>query len=73
MKQTTCRFKLTSRTSAGDGQSSLVFDPDYADDRNKEWAKYTPGGQLKLTVLDEVAEAFEPGTAYELLIRPTGE
>jgi hypothetical protein len=67
--QTSMKFRLTSVTDAGDGQKAVVFDPDYGDGRNAEWAKYTPGAQLKATVLNEVAENWEPGAAYEVLIR----
>jgi hypothetical protein len=49
-----------------DGQVSLTFGADYNDDRNKAWAKYTPGLTVNMTVTDEVAGKFELGGRYLL-------
>lgn len=60
------KIKLQGKNENND-QVTLTFVPDYADDRNKEWAKYTPALSLSLSVLPEVAERFEEGAAYTLL------
>lgn len=49
-----------------DGQTALAFSADYADERNKEWSKYTPALSVGMTVLDSVAENFEQGGRYLL-------
>jgi len=67
---TTAKIKVTVKNPVSDGQTSLTFGADYADDRNKEWAKYTPGLTVMMTVLDSVAERFEVGQAYTLTFSP---
>lgn len=66
MSNITAKIKLNSKSESSDGQVQLNFGADYADERNKEWAKYTPGLSLTMTVLDEVADKFEQGAAYTL-------
>lgn len=63
---TTAKIKCSSKLEPSDGQVSLGFAADYADERNKEWAKYTPALSVSMTVLESVAERFEPGKAYTL-------
>lgn len=60
---TTAKLTLSSMTDINE-QVQLSFVPDYADGRNKEWAKYTPALSLSMTVLPEVAERFTSGQAY---------
>ena len=50
-----------SHASSANGETTLEFSPDYTDDRNKEWAKYTPSLKFRMIVLDEVAEGLEYG------------
>lgn len=69
----TARMKLNSKGVSNDGQTSLFFGADYEDGRNKEWAKYTPGLSISMTVLDEVADLFEAGKPYTLTFTPTPE
>lgn len=47
-------------------ETNLVFYADYSDERNKEWAKYTPALSLNMTVLNSVADGFEQGASYLL-------
>lgn len=63
-KKTTAKVKLASAEPQGN-QTLLRFEPDYADDRNQEWAAATPHLQLSMTVKGDVASNFEPG-AYTL-------
>ena len=57
---------LYNKGPAVDGQVPLTFTADYSDDRNKEWAKYTPGLSVNMTVIEAVAENFEQGGRYLL-------
>ncbi len=42
-----------------------------SDDVNKAWSRWTPGGQLSLTISEEGAQGhFEPGRCYYLDISP---
>jgi hypothetical protein len=52
-------------------QVQLQFVPDYEDDRNKEWAKYTPGLSFSMTVLPEIGEKFEVGEKITFYAEPT--
>lgn len=62
---TTLKLKLASKSDAGSGQTRLVFQADYDDEKNKEWAKYTPVLNLDFVVLNEVSVAqHEVGTTY---------
>ena len=65
----TAKVKCAQKVETGEGddrQATLTFQADYADDRNKEWAKYTPSLQLGMTVIGSVADRFEAGKAYTL-------
>lgn len=54
-------------TGEGDARQAVVtFGADYADDRNKEWAKYTPHLQLAITLNGPAADHFEQGKRYDL-------
>jgi hypothetical protein len=67
--QIVCSAKVscTAKAPAGEGQTRLGFSPDYLDGRNAEWAKYTPGLTLAMTVLDRVADKIAMGQAITLL------
>jgi hypothetical protein len=62
----TAKVKLQRKEPNGEASVRLVFVPDYADGRNAEWAYYTPGLMLDMTVKGEVADRFEQGGAYTL-------
>ncbi|NWL32965.1 hypothetical protein [Paenarthrobacter nitroguajacolicus] len=66
MGKTTAVATLYSKTDAGNGQTALAFCADYNDERNKEWAKYTPGLSVGMTVIESVGEQFEQGETYLL-------
>lgn len=57
---------LYTKGESADGQTPLSFSADYSDERNKEWAKYTPALTINMAVLDSVAENFEQGGRYIL-------
>lgn len=67
----TAKVKCTRRDVQPDGQVLLEFQPDYNDGRNKEWAKYTPGLSLTMTVRDESVGQFELNQPYTLQFVPT--
>jgi hypothetical protein len=73
MKRVTAKVELRGMSSNGDGQTALEFGPDYHDDRNKEWAKYTPALSLSMIVLDSVAEHFAQGGKYTLTFEKSEE
>jgi hypothetical protein len=66
----TAKVKVSNKAPAYEGVTSLAFQPDYADDRNKEWAAATPTLSLAMTVKDSVAEHFELGQAFTLTFEP---
>lgn len=66
MTQITAVATLYTKGESSLGQTSLAFSADYNDERNKEWAKYTPGLSIQMTVKDSVAEKFEKGGRYLL-------
>lgn len=65
-----CNRKEVQAEGTESEQVQLEFGADYADGRNKEWAKFTPGLSLTLTVKPEVAGHFEQGGHYTLTFTP---
>lgn len=61
----TCAVKDESG-EGDDRRTRLVFGPDYAPGRNAEWAYFTPGLSLDMTVRGPVGDAFVQGRAYTL-------
>ncbi len=75
MADVTAKIKCTGKSPTEDGedaQVSLTFGPDYADGRNQEWAKYTPGLSLTMGVKASVAEHFEVGDTFTLTFSKEG-
>lgn len=64
-KRFTAKVVVESRVEHGE-QVSLQFRPDYAEGRNAEWAKATPGLALGMTVKAEIAEDVAVGDEYTL-------
>lgn len=65
----TAKATCTQKVETGEGdarQAVVTFQADYADDRNKEWAKYTPHLQLAMTLNGPAADHFEQGEPYTL-------
>lgn len=61
----------TARIDAGKvTQDQITLAPVYGDE-NKPWSKYTPCGQLQLTITNpDVIGSFTPGQAYFIDITP---
>lgn len=70
MSSITAKVRVQSKTPLSDGQTVLNINADYADERNKEWAKYTPALGLTMTVLDSVAERFDVMQTFTLTFTP---
>jgi hypothetical protein len=68
--KTTAKVALARKEEAGDDQFQLTFSADYADERNKEWAKYTPYLNLVMTVKSTVADHFQLGDRFTLVFEP---
>lgn len=66
----TAKVKVAGKGDVVDGQVALSFTADYADERNKEWAKYTPALSLQMTVLESVADKFAVGQPFTLTFTP---
>lgn len=72
----TAKVKCNSKVVQGEGDNryaQLSFGPDYANDRNKEWALATPTLSLSMNVRGEVADRFESSKAYTLTFTETDE
>lgn len=68
-KMVTAKVLCQNKAESGEGEDRTVnvtFVPDYADDRNKEWARWTPGLSLSIGLKGAVADRFEQGKAYTL-------
>lgn len=68
----TAKIVCTSKAESGE-QVNVSFGADYADERNKEWARYTPGLSLTMGLKGSVAEKFEVGKAYTLTFEENPE
>lgn len=69
----TAKIICNSKQESGDGDDRTVnvsFGADYADDRNKEWARWTPGLSLTMGLRGAVADRFEVGKPYLLTFTP---
>lgn len=64
--KTTAVAALYNKDDRQLGQTTLFFQADYNDERNKAWAMYTPALAVQMTVLDSVAEQFTQGGRYVL-------
>ena len=65
----TAKIICQSKTETGEGDdrtATVTFAPDYADGRNAEWARWTPGLSLTIGLRGSVADRFEVGKAYTL-------
>ena len=60
---TTMKMKVTS-VRPDNGQVSVLMNADYADEKNKEWAKYTPAASYIFSVKEELADEFPVGASF---------
>jgi hypothetical protein len=68
----TGRSELTG-VSKGEGvtQVNVTLQPVYDDGKNSEWSKWTPSGQLQMTITNPAAyEQFKLGQAYFVDLTP---
>ncbi|HEV7651323.1 MAG TPA: hypothetical protein VGP26_24500 [Actinophytocola sp.] len=60
-----CTSKLI--TGSGEHQTTTVgFQPDYAEGRNKEWAAATPTLDLRIGLRGDLADRFDLDKSYTL-------
>jgi hypothetical protein len=65
----TAKIVCQSKSQTGDAEDPqfvVSFRPDYDDDRNKEWSRYTPAMSMSMTLKGAVADRFEVGKAFTL-------
>jgi len=76
MNKTRCKFVCNSYTVSGSGENrikSFSFMPVYSGSpENEEFFKWTPGGDLSLSVVNPDVE-FEPDKEYYIDIIEAGE
>lgn len=63
------RAVITGKSVAGE-VTALTLGPDYADDRNGEWAQNTPSYATQMAVRNELAEDLEVGQEVEVTLVP---
>jgi hypothetical protein len=69
----TAKIVCNNKQEAGEGDDRTVnvsFNADYADNRNREWTRWTPGLSLTMGLRGAVADRFEVGKAYTLTFAP---
>lgn len=69
MVRVTAKVVCQAKVESGEGEDRQVlvnFAPDYADDRNKEWSRWTPALSLSMTLKGAVADHFVPQGKYTL-------
>lgn len=62
------RLNETLTAEGAVDQVTAYFSPDYEDDRNKEWSKYTPALSLTMTLKGEVAKRFNAGQKWTMTL-----
>jgi len=71
----TAKVIVSAKLEQGEGedrQVTVTFRPDYDDDRNKEWSRYTPALSLSMTLKGAVADKCEVDNRYTLNFEPVG-
>lgn len=63
------RAVITGMSVAGE-VTALTLGPDYADDRNQEWAQATPSFATQMAVRNDLAEELEVGQEVEITLAP---
>lgn len=71
--QFTAKVQVSSVQEGSPGPVAVVFQPDYADGRNKEWAQATPSLALSMTIKPELAELLRQGQRFTLTFTPEDE
>ncbi|MFE9834091.1 hypothetical protein ACFYP4_02910 [Streptomyces sp. NPDC005551] len=69
----TAKALVTDKRQWGEGEdrgATIGFGVDYADDRNREWAYYTPSLSVQMSVRGDVADHFEIGQPFTLTFTP---
>lgn len=65
------KFRCSSVTKYEEQENVILAPVTDDNEDNKKWSKWTPSGQLELTITNEACwGAFEPGKEYLLDIAP---
>ncbi|HJW36567.1 MAG TPA: hypothetical protein VJ769_08005 [Actinomycetes bacterium] len=67
-KHVTAKLRVVGKTQVGSDQTQVSFQPDYQNDRNKDWAAATPALTLSMTMLTTVADLFNQGEAIDMTL-----
>lgn len=67
-KHVTAKLKVAGKTQVGSDQTQVSFQPDYQDDRNKDWAVATPALNLSMTMRTDIADLFTQGEALDMTL-----
>lgn len=73
-----CRVVRKTQYTNVDGkevtQETVALQPVYEDGANSQWSKYTPSGEISLTITNpEAYKQFELGKAYFVDFSPADE
>lgn len=60
----TARVVCSSVTAFQSGRTTVKFQADYQDGRNKEWADSTPSLEFAMSLAPSAAHLFEAGKKY---------
>ena len=60
----TAKAVVTNNIDNLNDTATVTFAADYADERNKEWSRYTPWLKFDLNVKPEVAQNIQVGKTY---------
>jgi hypothetical protein len=59
------KFFVQERTETASGQDRVVLGAVCRGEDNKEWSKYTPSGQITMTIKNDLATSqFDPGKEF---------
>lgn len=66
----TAKIKVTGKGPVINQQVALSFNADYLDERNQEWAYYTPALNVHMTAKESVANLFGVNQSFTLVFIP---
>ena len=66
MTDFTAKVKVCGKSKSGQGEYRILFDGDYADGANKEWALATPAINIGMNIKPELAAKLHEGHSVTL-------
>ncbi len=76
MIRMSAKLNCASKTESGvgdDRQVTVTFGADYADGRNKEWARFTPSANVSIVLKGELGDRYQIGKSYVMFIQEEDE